>query len=156
MDIRVARRNWMKAALSGFFVLCLDVDLANPHRYRQRAMVLLNKVLHHTWSSTNHASWIEKNQQCPTTTKGSFRHVFKTPGALLPPAATQELYRHYDWNDDDSAAFMTAAYYVVAEFVQAGLRVLKGKGDALPVIQQLQRLLNGVSSTSTPCPLGMV
>ena len=119
-------------------------------------MVLLNKVLHHTWSSTNHASWIEKNQQCPTTTKGSFRHVFKTPGALLPPAATQELYRHYDWNDDDSAAFMTAAYYVVAEFVQAGLRVLKGKGDALPVIQQLQRLLNGVSSTSTPCPLGMV
>ena len=115
--------------MSGFFVLCLDVDLANPYRYRQRAMVLLNKVLHHTWSSTNHASWIEKNQQCPTTTKGSFRHVFKTPGALLPPAATQELYRHYDWNDDDSAAFMTAAYYVVAEFdLEKRMGALKSNG----------------------------
>ena len=49
----------------------------------------------------------------------------------------------------------TSPYQGAFGCVQAGLRVLKGKGDTLPVIQQLQRLLNGVSSTSTPCPLGI-
>lgn len=96
-----------------------QAGINSPHRYRQNAMMLLSKTLHHNWLSTSRSSWDEKHKQCPALFE-QFRPVFNTPGTLMIPMAFQELFQHYGWNDDDTVAFMTAAYCHVAELDYAG------------------------------------